>query len=86
MPAQPTTSETTYDLLIQNGTVVSVFTGETFPGVLTKTYTVAAESRPSVGVTEHESRWPGAATPRRATSDSAALRTVRKTRSPTVQR
>ena len=31
MPAQPATSETTYDLLIQDGTVVSVFTGETFP-------------------------------------------------------
>ena len=31
MPPHPASVEHDYDLLIQNGTVVSVFTGETFP-------------------------------------------------------
>src|SRR5690349_2878954 len=31
MPPQPANGDSTYDLLIRGGTVVSVFTGETFP-------------------------------------------------------
>ena len=47
MPAHPTTSEMTYDLLIQNGTVVSVFTGETFPAdVAIRGETIAAVLAP----------------------------------------
>jgi adenine deaminase len=51
MPAQPASTETDYDLLIQDGAVVSVFTGETFPAdIAIRGETIAAVLAPgSVG-------------------------------------
>ena len=47
MPAQPARAESDYDLLIQHGTVVSVFTGETFPAdVAIRGETIAAVLAP----------------------------------------